>query len=177
MTISDDIGKELDRQANRDRHYLPQPHFGEVAQGGSDAEPHNVAGVIELCEAEQAAFRYWRAEQSFKEALQALEVALYPFQEDMRHQEFRGTERQAIYNYLRTMFSKPIEELKAARKQNAELGDFTGRKVAECKTKLNPEIHRQAKEQHQEAERATVFCESFLNWISKYEEPVTGETK
>lgn len=35
-TISQTIGEELDKQARRDRDYLPQPHDREVQQGGTD---------------------------------------------------------------------------------------------------------------------------------------------
>lgn len=176
MSISQSIGEELDRQARRDRDYLEGPHERELMQGGTD-NLYDATAIVELTEAQYAHGRYSRAEEALRKAGIALEAALYPYIEDMRHQAFRGTVREAEYRYLTTLFDESITAIKTARKLNDLQGDFTATRVEKAKAAVNPEIQKQAAEQTKDAERATKFCGNFLTWLSECEETLTGETK
>jgi len=182
MTESTRITKELELLERRDREWLPRidqsNEPGYVLPAGEytaqqlawEAEK---AAVVELCRAEQSHHRYSRAEAALKQAIIELEIVLYPYEEDMRHQNYRGDERQASYDYTKTLFHKALAELKSARKLNNELGIFTGKKVAAATAKVNPTAQKELAEQISEAGHATKFCENFLTWISK--QPTQGE--
>ena len=102
------IGDDLDRRAERDRNWLPEPHM-EGGQGFPPELPYyDSAAIIELCEAEQDHLRYSIVSQSLKEAIQFLEATLVTYEDDFPFHNSRSPERQARYDYIRKMFSGPL---------------------------------------------------------------------